>query len=49
MKFKIYFTLPNGEPDEVVLTGTIEEISEKAKAEIAKRNATDPWSEMIEE
>ena len=48
MKFKIHYTLPDGTEDSVVLIGdSIEELQERASAEITKRNATDPWSEQV--
>jgi hypothetical protein len=49
MKIRIYFTWPDGNEDSIVLSGTIEEIRENAAIEISSRNATNPWSEVIEE
>lgn len=48
MKFRIYYTLPDGVEDYVVVAGeTLEEIKEKADAEVAKRGGTNPWSEDV--
>lgn len=50
MIFRIHFTLPNGSQDSVVIEGDdIDELRERAEAEVAKRGATDPWSEELEE
>jgi hypothetical protein len=49
MRVRIHFTLSDGSEDSLVLTGTIEEIQEKAKAEVSQRMARSPWSEVLEE
>lgn len=49
MVARIHFTWPDGTEDSVVLRGTFEEIKEQAQIEISKRNAKNPWSEIIEE
>jgi len=46
--YRIHFTLPNGSEDSLELhTDTLEELREQAAAEVAKRKATDPWSEEL--
>lgn len=48
MIFKIHFTLSDGTEDFVVILGdTIDEIREKAQAELTKRGGQDPWSEEL--
>ena len=48
MIYKIFFTLANGETDSLAIEGeTIEEIQEKANAEVEKRGAIDAWSKRI--
>lgn len=48
MTFRIHFTWPDGTEDSVILSGdTVEEIREKAHAEVARRNGSNPWSEEI--
>jgi len=50
MKFRIDFELPSGEEDHFFVTGdSIEEIREKAHAEIKKRAARNPSSTKIED
>ncbi len=49
MVVRIHFTWPDGTDDSIVLSGTFEEIRDMAHAEVARRNATNPWSEIIEE
>jgi len=47
MKFKVNYTV-NDEPDSVVIEGdSIEECQKKARKEIKKRGAINPWSEEI--
>lgn len=48
MKFKIYFTWPNGTEDSIVISGeTIEEIRKKGDRELAKRHAEYQWSQEL--
>jgi hypothetical protein len=48
MKFEIHFELADGSEDFVVIEGdTVEEIREKADAEVAKRNGENPWSKEL--
>jgi hypothetical protein len=48
MNFRIHYTLSDGSEDSIIVTGDdIEQIREKADAEVAKRGGTDPWSEEI--
>lgn len=47
MKFEIHFTVNDYEDCVVVEGDTIEEIGARAKAEVAKRGGTDPWSKEI--
>jgi hypothetical protein len=48
MKFKIHFTLNDGTEDSIVVSGdTLEEIREKAYAELDKRGGRDAWSEEL--
>ena len=50
MRYRIHFTLPDGSDDSVVISGdTFEECKEQAHKEVAKRNATDPWTEPLNE
>lgn len=50
MKARIHYTLPGGYEDSIVLEAdTIEELREAAQRAVADRNATDPWSEVLEE
>ena len=49
MTARIHFTWPDGTEDSIVLTGTEEEIREAAQEAVASRNATNPWSEVLEE
>lgn len=47
MKARIHYTI-NGEEGSIVLEGdTVEDIREQAEREIARRGATDPWSEEL--
>lgn len=48
LTFKIHFEHRDGTEDFVVLSGdTVDEIREKAEAELAKRGGKNPWSEEI--
>ena len=50
MRFKIHFEWPDGTEDCVGVEGdTIEQVRERAVAEVAKRGGLDPWSEEIKE
>jgi hypothetical protein len=49
MTARIHFTWPDGTEDSFVLSGSIEEIREQAATEVGSRNATNPWSEIINE
>lgn len=50
MVYKIHYTLPDGTEDNVIVSGDdIDEIREKANHEVESRNATNPWSENLEE
>lgn len=50
MKVKITFVLNSqGDTDELILDGTLEEIQEKALAENLRRGAVDAWSTVLEE
>ncbi len=49
MTARIHFTWPDGTEDSIVLSGTVEEIREQAQTEVAQRNATNPWSEILAE
>ena len=50
MTVKIHFTYPDGTEDSVIVSGDIvEEIREKADAEVSSRNASNPWSEVLSE
>lgn len=49
MKVRIHFTYPNGTADYIDLTAdTVNEIRELAAAEVKSRQATNPWSEVLE-
>ena len=56
MKVKIHYTLPRGKDvskytelkDSIIIEAdTVEELQIMAEREISKRDASDPWSEMI--
>lgn len=48
MTYRIHYRLPNGQDDSIVLSGeTIEEIRQKAEAEVKRRGGTHPWSEKL--
>lgn len=48
MKVKIHYTLSDGKEDSLVIEeDTIEQVQKTAQDEIKKRNATDPWSEIL--
>ena len=48
MRYEIHFTTKDGRGDYVVVEGdTVEEIREKAEAEVSKRDGRDPWSKEI--
>lgn len=48
MRYRIHYTLADGTEDSVVVCGdTIEEVRERAEAEVARRGGTNPWSAAI--
>jgi hypothetical protein len=48
LTYRIYYTLPDGSDDSVVLSGeSLAAIREQAVAEVARRGGRDPWSEEI--
>lgn len=50
MIVRIHYTLPNGTEDSIVIAEeTVEAIREVAAREVERRNATNPWSEVLEE
>jgi hypothetical protein len=52
MKFRIHFELSDGTEDSIVVCGeTVEDIRDKANAEVTKRtpHVADAWSEEIRE
>ena len=50
MRARIHFTWPDGTEDSIVLSGdSVEEIREQADSELERRNATNPWSEVLDE
>jgi hypothetical protein len=49
MTARIHFTWPDGTEDSIVLSGSVDEIREQAQAEVARREATNPWSEILAE
>lgn len=50
MTARIHFTWPDGTEDSIVLSGDgVEDIRAQADRELAQRNATNPWSEIIDE
>lgn len=50
MKARIHFTYPDGTEDSIVLSGdSFEEIRAQADAELERRSATNPWSEILED
>lgn len=50
MTARIHFTWPDGTEDSIVLTGdSVEDIRAQADRELERRNATNPWSELIAE
>lgn len=49
MRTRVHFTWPDGTEDNVVLSGTIEEIRATAKAVMVARRATNGWSEILSE
>ena len=49
MIVKIHYTLPDGTEDNLVLSGSIEEIREQAALEVDARNGTNPWPEVLAE
>ena len=49
MEVRIHFTMPDGFEDSLIIEADdIAGIREKAANEVARRNATDPWSEEID-
>lgn len=49
MTVRIHYTLPDGSSGSILLRGSLEELQALAPAEVAMRNGSDPWSEVIEE
>ena len=48
MEFAIHFTWPDGTEDCIYVTGdNLDEIREKAAAEVGLRHGTDAWSEQV--
>lgn len=48
LKFRIHFVLSDGSTDSIILEcETLEEIRDKANAEVNRRNARDAWSEEL--
>ena len=49
MKFKITYTLPNGDEDDFIIEGEeLETIRQEVKNELASRGGTNPFSEQLE-
>ena len=49
MTVKLFFELVDGETDELVVSGSLEEIQSRAIIEKENRGALDAWSQVIEE
>lgn len=48
MTYRIHFTWPDGTEDSFVIEGEdMDEIGERARAGVAERQGTNPWSEEI--
>jgi len=46
MRYKIHYTLADGSEDSIIVEGdTIEEVRDRANAEVSARGGRDPWSE----
>lgn len=50
MRVRIHYTLPDGSEDSAELEGaTVKDIREKAAMHIERRNAKNPWSEVLQD
>ena len=47
MTVRIHYTLPDGVEDSLVLTGTLDDLRTRARAEVDARGGTDEWSEVL--
>ena len=47
MTVRIHYTLPDGCEDAFVLTGTLDDLRTRARAEVDARGGTDEWSEVL--
>lgn len=48
MRFRIHFEWPDGTEDSLIITGdSIEDVRQKADAELLKRGGKNPWSEEL--
>ena len=47
MTVRIHYTLPDGAEDSLVLTGTLDDLRTRARAEVDARGGTDEWSEVL--
>ena len=48
MKYRIYFTLPDYSEDSVLIHGySLEDVRDKANAEVKRRGGTNPWSMSV--
>lgn len=47
MTVRIHYTLPDGTEDSLVLTGTLDELRERARREVDARGGKNEWSEVL--
>lgn len=47
MTVRIHYTLPDGSEDWFVLTGTLDDLPARARAEVEARGGTNEWSEVL--
>ena len=47
MTVRIHYTLPDGSEDSAVLTGTLDDLRVRARAEVNLRGGTNEWSEVL--
>ena len=44
---RIHYTLPDGTEDSLVLTGALDDLRSRARAEVDARGGANEWSEML--
>ena len=47
MTVRIHYTLPDGVEDSLVLTGALDDLRTRARAEVDARGGTNEWSEAL--